>query len=216
MISIASFVFNEFSENTFVLYDESKECLIFDPGCYTQSERDELAAFVEKNELKPVRLINTHCHVDHVFGNAFVAEKYDLGLEIHKGEEPVLEHYMRIASMYGFTDAQASPVPSAFLKEEEEIVFGNNSKLKMLFTPGHSPASLSFYSQANGFVIAGDVLFNGSIGRTDLPGGDFKTLMASIFSELLPLGDETKVYCGHGPSTTIGHERRYNPFLKMT
>ena len=211
MTHVASFTFNPFQENTYILYDETKECIIIDPGCYTSAEKEELAQFIEKQGLTPVRLINTHCHIDHVFGNKFIAEKYNLALEIHEGELPVLAALPQTSAMYG-VPVELSPQPGSFLTEADQLRFGN-SNLEILFTPGHSPASISFYSAESKFVIAGDVLFYGSIGRTDLPGGNFQTLIASIKNKFFPLGDEVKVYPGHGPATTIGFERQNNPFL---
>jgi len=159
-----------------------------------------------------VRLINTHCHLDHVFGNAFVARTWNIGLEIHAGELPVLQRFPQTAQMYGIPHAEMSPMPARFIETGEVIEFGN-TRLKTLFTPGHSPASISFYCAEGGFVIAGDVLFLESIGRTDLPGGDFDVLIQSIRSQLFTLPNETLVYPGHGPATTIRHEKEYNPFL---
>jgi hydroxyacylglutathione hydrolase len=211
MISIKSFAFGPFQENTYILFDETKECVIIDPGCYDSSERAALAAFIESNKLNPVKLLNTHCHLDHVFGNAFVADTYKLQLEINKFDKPVLDALMMTAKMYGL-NAEPSPEPSAYLNEGDTISFGT-STLKILFTPGHSPGSITFYDTTQKFMIVGDVLFNGSIGRTDLPGGDFKTLISSIKNKLFPLGDDYAVYNGHGSSTTIGFERNSNPFL---
>lgn len=211
MANVATFTFNPFQENTYIVYDETKECIIFDPGCSNPSEKEELVDFIESNDLKPVRLINTHCHLDHVFGNKFIAEKYNLPLEIHKGEIPVLEWSDRSAAKYG-VPFEKSPPASKFIEEGDIITFGN-TKLETLLTPGHSPASLTFYCKADKFLIAGDVLFHSSIGRTDLPGGDYNTLIDSIKTKLLPLGDEVKVYPGHMQATTIGFEKANNPFL---
>lgn len=210
--SVAVFTFNPFQENTYILYDETKECIIIDPGCYQDAEKKKLKTFVEEGGLKPVRLINTHCHIDHVFGNHFVHTTWDIGLEIHKGELQVLEVLPVVSQFYGITEVDPSPQPASFLNEDVLIKFGNTT-LQPLFTPGHSPASLSFYCEESGFVISGDVLFRESIGRTDLPGGDFDTLLRSIRKKLLVLDDAVVVYPGHGPATTIGHEKRFNPFL---
>lgn len=210
-MQIKSFTFNDFQENTFVLYDETKECIIIDPGCNSPTEKNELMRFIEENELTPVRLVNTHCHIDHVLGNAFVAKTYSLKLESHKGEKVVLDNMIMMANMYGIP-YERSPDIEIFLDEEQELTFGNTS-LKILYTPGHSPASISFFHEATRQLIAGDVLFQRSIGRTDLPGGDFDTLINSIKTKYYPLGDDVVVYPGHGPSTTIGEERRMNPFL---
>ncbi|MCH2046603.1 MAG: MBL fold metallo-hydrolase [Saprospiraceae bacterium] len=213
MATVQFFTVNPFQENTYIVYDDTKDCVIIDPGCYTQVERDRLADFISKEGLNPVRLLNTHCHVDHVFGNAFIANTYNLPLEIHKGELPVLERYPMIADMYGIPNIQQSPEAEKFLAEGDIIQFGN-TMMSVLFAPGHSPASICFYSEADKFIIAGDVLFYDSIGRTDLPGGDYDTLINSIKTQLLPLPDDVKVYPGHGPATTVGRERQFNPFLR--
>lgn len=210
--SVAVFTFNPFQENTYVLYDETKECIIIDPGCFEAKEKETLKGFIEEGGLKPVRLINTHCHIDHVFGNHFVHAYWGLGLEIHKGELPVLEAVPAVSQFYGIPAGDPSPQPARFIEADEEIAFGNTT-LRALFTPGHSPASLSFYCEESGFVIAGDVLFRESIGRTDLPGGNFDTLIRSIREKLLGLDEQVVVYPGHGPSTTIGHEKQFNPFI---
>ncbi|MFK7797245.1 MAG: MBL fold metallo-hydrolase [Aureispira sp.] len=214
MTNVHAFAFNPFSENTYLVYDDSQECLIIDPGCYTASERQQLHDFIAQQQLKPVRLINTHCHIDHVLGNRYVAETYGLELEIHQGELPVLETVPMVAQMYGIPNIQQSPDPNPerYLQEGDFITFGN-SQLKILLTPGHSPASVSFYCEASKFVIGGDVLFQGSIGRTDLPGGNHSTLMESIEREFMSLPDDTVVYAGHGPATTVGKERQSNPFI---
>ena len=212
MSHVAVFTFNQFQENTYLLYDDTKECVVIDPGCYYEEEKQQLVDFIESNDLKPVRLLNTHCHIDHIFGNKFIAEKYNLPLEIHKGELPVLEAIPQVCAMYGIPMPEPSPAPGRFIEEGEIISFGTTN-LKTLFTPGHSPASISFFDEANNILIAGDVLFQGSIGRTDLPGGDFNTLISSIKRAYYPLGDEVKVYPGHGSSTTIGEEKKNNPFL---
>ena len=211
MTAIASFVFNDFQENTYVVYDETDACCIIDPGCLYRQERDELMRFIEDNGLKPEIFINTHCHVDHVFGNAFMHHTYDLPLTGHRAELPVLEAAPMLARAYGF-DMEPSPKMTAFLEAGDMVQFGN-TELKVLFTPGHSPGSISLYCEKEGFVIAGDVLFRQSIGRTDLPGGDMDTLLESIKTQLFTLRGDTTVYSGHGPETTIGFEKANNPFL---
>ena len=212
MTQVACFEFNPFAENTYIVYDESGECAIFDPGCYTHEERTTLKNFVENHQLRPVRLINTHCHLDHVFGNAFIANTWGLGLEIHVDELPVLQRFAQVCQMYGVPFSEESPAPSRFIEPGEMVTFGS-TRLEVLFTPGHSPASISFYCPAEGFVLAGDVLFQESIGRTDLPGGNTDLLLHSIRTQLFTLPDETVVYAGHGHPTTIRHEKEYNPFL---
>jgi glyoxylase-like metal-dependent hydrolase (beta-lactamase superfamily II) len=211
MISIQFFVFGPFQENTYVLWDETKECIIIDPGCYNSSERSELADFIDQGGLKPVRLINTHCHLDHMFGNGFVAEKFGLLPEFNQHDRVVFDAYTPTAIVYNLK-ADPSPEPKNYLNEGDIVHFGKSS-LEIVFTPGHSPGSISFYNTSQKFVIAGDVLFYGSIGRTDLPGGNTETLLKSIREKLFPLGDDYKVFSGHGPETTIGFERNHNPFL---
>lgn len=211
MIHIKSFTFNSFEENTYVLSDETGDCVIIDPGCHLEEEEAELAAYIESQKLNPVKLLNTHCHIDHVLGNQFVASKFGLELYIHASEKSVLDASSAVSLMYGIQMAP-SPEPSHFLAHGDTVRFGSSS-LQVLFTPGHSPGSITFYSQSQGFLISGDVLFRMSIGRTDLPGGNYETLLNSIVRQLLPLGDQVEVYSGHGPVTTLGFEKQYNPFL---
>ncbi len=213
MATVQSFIFNPFSENTYVVYDETLEAVIVDPGCFTKSEKQELSDFISHQQLRPVRLLNTHCHLDHVFGNRYVFEKYGLLPEIHEGELAVLEAFVGVARQYGFPIKETSPTPEKFIAQGELIGFGS-TVLESLFTPGHSPASLSFYCEASQFILSGDVLFRESIGRTDLPGGNHKLLLQSIRNQLFTLPDEIKVYSGHGEPTNIGYERLHNPFLK--
>jgi glyoxylase-like metal-dependent hydrolase (beta-lactamase superfamily II) len=211
MLSIKSFEFSPIQENTYILYNEFNECLVIDPGCYFEEECNELALFVEKNDLKPKMLLNTHCHLDHVFGNKFISEKFDLTLQLHEGEVPVLQFAPTSGLMYNlpFDNYTGS---FEYLQEGDVLKLGTD-ELLVLFTPGHSPASISFYCAAQGFLISGDVLFRQSIGRTDLPGGNYETLITSIKEKLLVLPDETVVYSGHGAPTTIGYEKRNNPYL---
>jgi hydroxyacylglutathione hydrolase len=211
MVQIKSFTFNPFQENTYVLYDESKECVIVDPGCYEFHEKQALLEFISREGLQPVMLLNTHAHIDHVLGNYFVHQTYGLKPVMHTADLNILRAVPAYAPNYGFR-YDTSPEPESFLEENDIVRFGNSS-LKVLFTPGHSPGSISFYSEEDHFIISGDVLFSGSIGRTDLPGGDFDTLIRSIREKLLVLPAETRVYSGHGPSTSIGAEKRHNPFL---
>ena len=213
VIQIQSLTFNPFAENTFILFDESGECIIIDPGCYEPHEEETLSAFIANNDLKPVRLVNTHCHIDHVLGVEYVARKYDLGFEFHRLDIPVLESTATVAAMYGIPDVKLPRDPTGFLDEDDTVKFGE-SELEILFVPGHAPGHIAFLSKEQQFVIGGDVLFYGSIGRTDLPGGDHHTLVQNIKSKFLPLGDEFTVYSGHGPETNMGFERASNPFLQ--
>jgi len=213
MLSVKQFTFNPVQENTYVLYNKAGQCCIIDPGCYFQSERDALKNFINETGLQPILLLNTHCHLDHVFGNKWVAETWGLKLHLHQHEKPVLDFAPQSGQMWQlpFENYEGDLV---FIQPGTEIKLGDDS-LEIRFTPGHSPGSVCFYHEAGGFVIGGDVLFNGSIGRTDLPGGDFDTLISSIQTQLFTLPDETKVYSGHGPVTSIGFEKMNNPFVKM-
>ena len=212
-MEIHQITFNAFQENTFILWDNTADCIIIDPGCYEKNEELELVDFINKNNLNPVKLINTHCHIDHILGNKFVSEKWDLELYMNKIDLPLLEGSGDIARMYGFENYKGSPYPKHYLEEGDILEFGE-SKLEILFTPGHAPGHICLFNKEGSFIVSGDVLFNGSIGRTDLPGGDFDTLIKSIKTKLMILQDETIVYCGHGPSTSIGRERLSNPFLQ--
>lgn len=211
MLHIKSFTFNPFSENTYVLYDETDEAVIIDPGCYEKEEKGELFDFLQTHKLKPVKLLNTHCHIDHVLGNAFVKNTYDIPLWFHKEEEPILRAVSSYASNYGFPQYQET-MADHYIKEGELIKFGD-TVLQTLLVPGHAPGHLVFYHPESKTCIGGDTLFQGSIGRTDLPGGDHQTLLEAIKSQLFALPDDVKVYPGHGPATSIGHEKINNPFL---
>lgn len=208
---VRAFTFNDFYENTYIIYDDTKECIIIDPGCNSPNEEKELTDFINAMNLKPVRLINTHCHIDHILGNKFVAETYLLQLEAHQGEIPVLQFGAQTASMYHIPYKQ-SPSIEVYLDEGDTIDFGH-SILKVLFTPGHSPASISLLSEEERILIAGDVLFEGSIGRTDLPGGNHTTLLNVIKTKFFTLPGDVVVYPGHGNSTLISTERTTNPFF---
>lgn len=211
MITIQSFTFNLFQENTYLLFDATKECVIIDPGCSTNSERDTLKNFIEQNELKPVKLLNTHCHIDHILGNKFIADTYALGLEANENDLRTLDAGKVSAEIFGI-EYELSPLPSHFLNEGDIVKFGN-SELEIVFTPGHSTGSICFYNRSDKFVIGGDVLFYQSIGRTDLPGGNHEQLLTSIRTKLFTLPDDFTVHPGHGPSTSIGFEKVNNPFL---
>jgi len=214
MIQVKSFEFNPFSENTYLLYDETKECVIIDPGCFTQEEKNELLNFIDENELKVTLLLNTHGHIDHVLGNKFVADKW--GVRFGMSEKD-LETYKAV-SAYAFNfgiDNYEEVEPDFFIDENDKVEFGQ-SALDIIFVPGHSVGHIAFINKEQKFVIGGDVLFNGSIGRTDLPGGDFDTLIESIQSKLFTLEDDFTVYAGHGPITTIGKEKATNPFCGVS
>ena len=211
MITIRTFVFNMFQVNSFVLSDETGECIIIDPGCYYPEETQKLKNYISNNNLTPVLLINTHCHIDHILGNKFVFEEYGFKPLIHKEELLVLKSANEFSTMLNLPDPE-SPVSDVFMVDDQILKFGI-STLKVIYTPGHTPGHVSLYSEENRFLICGDVLFDGSIGRTDLPGGDYIQLISSIKTRILTLGDEVKVYSGHGEPTTTGKERKTNPFL---
>jgi glyoxylase-like metal-dependent hydrolase (beta-lactamase superfamily II) len=210
-MNVHAFVFNDFYENTYLLYDESKECIIIDPGCNNATERKKLIDYVSLHNLKPVMLINTHCHIDHVLGNKYISDYYKLALYAHEIEKKVLAMQPTVATYYGINYDPSQEITGS-LSEGTTISFGETT-LKILFVPGHSPGHICLYHKESNQVIAGDALFKGSIGRTDLPGGDYDTLIRSISSELFTLPNETIVYSGHGESTTIGYEKEYNPFF---
>lgn len=214
MMKVHKLTYNPFQENTYIVSDETKECVIIDPGCYTREEQLHFRQYVQENDLKPVRLLNTHCHIDHVLGNYFVSKEWNLELGMHKADIPTLSNIPTYAPIYGFEGYQQSPDPAYFINEGDEITFGN-SKLEVLFTPGHAPGHIVFYSLEDDFVINGDVLFQGSFGRVDLPGGDFNTLKKSILEKMFNLPESMTVYTGHGPETSIGQEKATNPIRQM-
>ena len=211
MIQVKSFTCNPYQENCYLLFDETHECVIIDPGMYTGDEQNALLKFIAENKLKPVLLLNTHCHIDHVLGNKFVYDTYGLLPRFHEGELPVLIAVVSYAPQMGIR-YEVSPLPEVYLEAAGSVEFGN-SKLELIFAPGHSPAHLCFYGEDDQFLIGGDVLFYQSIGRTDLPGGNHAQLLKNIREKLFVLPDECTVYPGHGPATSIGLEKKNNPFL---
>ncbi len=211
MINIKKFTFNAFHENTFVLFDETKECVVIDPGCNDRSEEMQLVDFIKQNDLTPKILLNTHCHIDHIMGNKFVTDTFGVPLLFNKIENAFMEATVAYAIACNI-DYTPSPAANDFLTEADVVKFGE-SELAILFVPGHSPGHIAFVCKEQKFVIGGDVLFQGSIGRTDLPGGDFSTLINSIKTKFLTLSDDFQVYPGHGPATNIAFEKTNNPFL---
>lgn len=211
MFTVKAFTFSPVQENTYLLYNEQGETIVIDPGCYFEEERDVLYTFITQNQLRPVLLLNTHCHLDHVFGNKWIHETWNLLLHIHPNEKQVLDYAPASGLMWGlpFDNYSGEPV---YLNEAERLQLGED-ELELIYAPGHSPGHLCFYCKKQQFLIGGDVLFYESIGRTDLPGGDHATLISNIQNKLFCLPDETVVYSGHGPATTIGHEKKHNPFL---
>jgi len=212
MLTVQSLLFSPVQENTYLVYNEKGETLIIDPGCYFPEERSVLKEKINTKGLKPRMLVNTHCHLDHVFGNKFVYETWGLELHFHAAEQKVFDYAPTAGDLWDLPFQNYSG-PIHHIKEGTKINVGED-ELEILFTPGHSPGSISFYSAVGGWVISGDVLFRESVGRTDLPGSDFLTLEKSIRTQLYTLPNATHVYSGHGMPTTIGYEKQNNPFVK--
>jgi hydroxyacylglutathione hydrolase len=211
MLALQNFTFNPFQENTYVIFNELNECWIIDPGMSNNTEENEIIAFIESKNLNPKAVINTHAHIDHILGIDFIVKNYKVPFYLHEKELPILNNASNTAKMFGFQyNGVESPV--LFISEKEPLILGTD-QIEIRFVPGHSPGSIALYYAVNNWVISGDALFAGSIGRTDLPMGNYDTLINSIKQELLSLPDETQVYSGHGPSTTIKTEREHNPFL---
>lgn len=211
-LNIKTFTFNPFQENTYILSDDQKNCVIIDPGCFESHEQDVLSDYIDREGLKPLALLNTHAHIDHVLGNAFVCRTYQTDFYMHAEDLVTLQRVGTYAHVYGLGGYEISPEPTHWLRGGDKLSFGN-IQLDVLFTPGHAPGHVVFYNRENQFVINGDVLFDGSFGRVDLPGGDLSVLKKSITETMFSLPNETVVYCGHGPSTTIGKEKHTNPIL---
>ena len=212
MFQIKVFTFNPVQENTYILYNEQNECIIIDPGCYFDAEKEELKSFISLHKLQPKVLLNTHCHLDHVFGNKFIAEEYNLTLNTHLLEKEILQMAPASGLMFNlpFDNYQGEAI---YLKEGDVVSLGND-KLEVIHAPGHSPGSICFYCEKQHFIIGGDVLFQRSIGRTDLPYGDQEELLRNIKGKLFKLPADVQVYPGHGDATTIGYEIKENPYLK--
>jgi hydroxyacylglutathione hydrolase len=211
MLKIEKFVVNPLQENSFVVSDETSECVFIDPGFYFDEEKEEVKEYLQKNNLKPLYIANTHCHFDHIMGVEFLRKEYNIPFWAHHADYFWIEQAVEQGQMFGF---KMDPVqkPDSFFEENDELKFGNSS-FKIIHIPGHSPGHTVFYFEKQKVLIAGDVIFYGSIGRTDLPGGDYYELISNIKNKLFHLPDETKIYCGHGPSTSIFSEKTTNPFL---
>ncbi|MEZ4687678.1 MAG: MBL fold metallo-hydrolase [Bacteroidia bacterium] len=211
-MQVHEFTFNMYQENSFVLVADNYECVIIDPGCHSSHEQASFRRFIENEGLNPVYLLNTHGHIDHMLGNAFVKETWNVPFLTHRiVDEVELPQAVPWGNMMGISPTP-SPPADQYLDEGDTVEFGGEV-LEVLFTPGHSPGHISFFHRKSKQLFSGDVLFAGSIGRVDLPGGDYNTLMNVIIQKILPLGDEVEVFCGHGPSTTCGRERLNNPFV---
>ena len=212
-MKIKTFEFNPLGVNTYVLYDKTGECVVIDASCFFPDERELLLNFILDNNLVVKHLLNTHLHFDHVFGVNFMASQFGLKLQVHPDDVFLLDNLPQQLQMFGFnTNVDYTPEIGNNLKENDIIAFGEQ-ELKIIHVPGHSPGSIVFYNEKEKFAVVGDVLFNGSIGRTDLPGGNFDQLIEGIRTKLFTLPDDTEIYSGHGPKTTIGQEKKYNPFV---
>jgi glyoxylase-like metal-dependent hydrolase (beta-lactamase superfamily II) len=212
MITIQAFCFNAFQENTYVLFNEKKEAIIVDPGCYTRIEEKTLTDFILEHALTPTLLLNTHCHLDHVFGNNFIHATYGLTPILHANEQIILDRFSDAAAKYGIpVDAYNGPIQ--YVQDQAIIPFGKES-FKVLLTPGHSPGSICFYHEKQDFILSGDLIFKDSVGRTDFPGCNPNDLIKSIREQILPLPDTMSIYSGHGPVTQLGRERKMNPYIK--
>lgn len=211
MLYLKSFTFNPFQENTFLLYTDSGSAWIVDPGNSNDSENNTIKNFIAEKKLSLKRLLLTHGHIDHVLGNKFIFDTYGLLPEMHKEDLYLVERMLESAANYGL-NAESSPLPEKFIEEGDALML-DDYKFEVFFTPGHSPGSISFYNKENKILLSGDVLFKGSIGRSDFPRGDHDTLISSIKTKLLSLGEDIKVFSGHGSSTTTGYEKLNNPFL---
>jgi len=211
MVEIKKFAVNPLQENTLLISDETGECVFVDPGFYFAVEHDEIKNYISENNLKPVMIANTHCHFDHIMGVEFIRQEYNIPFVAHPDDAFWVKKAIDQGKMFGFDMKPVNP-PDSFFSENEKLKFGN-TEFDIIHIPGHSPGHVVFYSEKEKILIGGDVLFHGSIGRSDLPGGDQATLISGIKEKLFKLPDETKVYCGHGPETTLGFEKESNPFL---
>ena len=212
MLKIAKLTFNPIQENTYILWDESNECIVVDAGNLSAREDNRLVDYIAEQGLKPVMAVNTHGHFDHVAGVEHVKRTFDVPFAMSSKDNYLLESAPSSAKMFGMNDCTFPSKVDIDLDGMEELRFGN-TVLKVIPTPGHTPGCVSLYNEAAGIVLTGDTLFRESIGRTDLPGGDYSCIMHSIIEKLIVLGDEVAVYPGHGEQTTIGHESLYNPFV---
>ena len=211
-MEIVKFVFNPIQENTYIVWDESKECIIIDAGNMSAREDKVLAEFIEEQDLKPVLAVNTHCHFDHILGVEFLKMTYGVKFAASFADLDLLKNGRASGAMFGMELGALPETIDIDLATTEEVKFGNTT-LRVIATPGHSKGCVSLLHEESKSLFTGDTLFRESIGRTDLPGGDYPTIMQSIIKKILPLGDEVVVYPGHGDKSNIGHESMYNPFV---
>lgn len=212
-MKVAIFTFSLFGINTYVVYDPvTLECAIIDPGMMGIEEENAMNGFITKNNLKVTQIINTHLHIDHVVGDYWAKERFGVPVKAHKNDEALGERVQQQAQMFGIREKFHGVEINEYLEEGDTVRIGEG-ELKVIHVPGHSQGSIALYDEKDGFLIAGDILFQRSVGRTDLPGGSHEQLINGIKRKLMTLPDNTVVYPGHGPSTTIGDEKKFNPFL---
>jgi glyoxylase-like metal-dependent hydrolase (beta-lactamase superfamily II) len=211
-MQVYKLTYNPFQENMYVISDEHKNCVIIDPGCYFREEEKHLLDFLKEYQLKPVALLNTHAHLDHIMGNQFVKQHFDIDLYLHPDDKPTFAMAEKSAQLYGLDQFKTSPEPDKWLEDGQKLQFGEIS-FEVILGPGHAPGHVAFYNAENKFVINGDILFQGSYGRVDLPGGNMAQLKKTITERMFTLPDDTVVYTGHGGETTIGAEKQSNPIL---
>lgn len=213
MLNLKIFAFNSFQVNTIILSDETKECIIIDAACYNSKEKETLVSYIKEQGLTPKKLINTHNHIDHILGSSFVCDTYNIPLYAHKDGDVFLKTAESSASVFGLK-IEKVPTVNNYIKEGDIIEFGNSS-LEVIYTPGHADGSICLFNKEQDFLIVGDVIFKESIGRTDLPTGDYDLLNKNIKEKLFTLGESVTIYPGHGPKTTIRYEKANNPFLQI-
>lgn len=211
-MKIVKFTFNPMQENTYLVSDENKNAVVIDPGCYFEEERQLIKNYISKNDLQLKAILNTHAHLDHIMGNAFMKREYDVDIYLHEKDLPTLKMAGASAELYGLNAFEPSPQPDVYIKEGEILTFGSID-FQVIFGPGHAPGHVAFYNQKESVVINGDILFRGSYGRIDLPGGNFQDLKHTITQKMFQLPGNTIVYTGHGEETTIGEEKKNNPIL---
>ena len=212
MIRTEAILFNDFQVNTYLVWDDTLECLVIDPAFYSGEEQERFISLIKEMGLKVTGQLNTHCHVDHILGVEFMSSQFDCPIRAHREELEIIKNAPLMGDMFGWKVNEIEGIDE-FIEEGQRIPVGDH-ELSILHVPGHSPGSVALYSKEGRFVITGDALFQGSIGRTDLPGGDYDTLISSIGTKLLTLPPETVVYPGHGPASSIDFEKSQNPFLR--
>lgn len=212
MIKIQKFVFNPFQVNTYLLYNDDKQAYLIDPACSEKSEQKLLSGFIDENDLRLKAIVNTHCHIDHILGVEYIRNKYNVEFWCSGEEQFLLDNSVAQGEFFGFKISKPGE-PDRYISEEDVLILGDK-EIPIFHIPGHSPGSLAFYLKEEEKIITGDVIFSGSIGRTDLPGGDYQTLVTGIRNKLLGLNADVEILPGHGPSSTIGNEKLTNPFLQ--